>query len=597
MMRSTKSRNVAIDKQLFWLPNGDESIFTSIHYPADGTYRKVGVVICNPIGYEYVHSFRSLRFIGDSLASQRIPTVRFDYTGTGNSSGSARTPNLVSRWVSDIALQADMLRSEFGVEEICLIGVRFGSALASMAARESRASRIVAWEPCHNGRHFYRQLLAASLVSRKPGAEDTGILESGGFVFADETLATIKDVRVDNNDIDTVGEALVITREREARVSLESTYENADTEFYVGPDFDGMIREPHFTEIPYQTSHYIVEWVQSRSSDETRSRDNGHAALPVGAETTHERDGYCEMLIRTRQTGLVGIYCQAENADASGEPLLVLSNGGSVHNIGPNGVYVELSRTLAQRGIRGIRFDLQNLGESVLLEAADENHPYPEFGTANLAELLFHAKAYLGAENFILAGLCSGSHTSFHSSLTLRDYDILETIMINPLTFYWRSGMSLETPAGKSIEGAGKHYEYALRDSSRWKKLFSGKINYGQLISFIFRYVAKIISEFFSLLLEKLKLRNISQLGKDLNHLQNIGTHISFFFSSRDPGLWLLRSEAALVVSKQTREGSMDIQIIDEADHTFSKEGERQEFIEKFCAHLERRYLGKVSDD
>ena len=580
MMRSTKSRDVAIDKQLFWLPNGNQSIFTSLHQPADGTTSDVGVVICNPIGYEYVHSFRSLRFMADRLASHRIPTVRFDYTGTGNSSGSARTTGLVSRWVSDIAMQANMLRSEFGIEEICLIGVRFGSALASMAAKQSAASSIVAWEPCHNGRHFYRQLRA-----------DTGILESGGFVFSDETLADMKEVRVGNSEIDAVSDALVITREREARASLESTYENADTEFYVGPDFDGMIREPHFAEIPYQTSHYIVEWVHSRTADETAARRFELDKLPSGAETEHERDGYCEKIIRTRQTGLVGIYTQAENADASGDPLLVLSNGGSVHNIGPNSVYVSLSRTMAQRGIRSIRFDLQNLGESVVLEAADENHPYPEFGTANLAELLFHAKSYLGAEKFILAGLCSGSHTSFHSSLTLRDYDIAETIMINPLTFYWRSGMSLEIPAGKSIEGAGKHYEYALRDSSRWKKLFSGKINYTQLISFIFRYTAKVIGEFFSLILKKLKLRNLSQLAKDLNHLQNIGTHVSFFFSSRDPGFWLLRSEAALVISKQTREGNMDVHIIDDADHTFSKEGERDEFIQKFCEHLEQRYL------
>ncbi len=593
MIRTPKPRNIAIRKQLYWLPNGDESIFSCTHMPDDGSCHDIGVVICNPIGFEYVHSFRTLRFLADRLAAQRIPTVRFDYTGTGNSSGHPRTANLVDRWESDIAIQADRLRNEYGVKRICLVGVRFGSALASLAAARTGASMLVAWEPCHNGRHFSRQLWAASMVSRKPGAEDTGVLESGGFVFSDETINAIKGVQVNGSNLESVADALVINRERGAAVSFENTFEHIDTEFYVGPDFDGMVREPHFTEIPYQTSHYIVEWIISRSHDDAIAHESALTNASVKELNKHERDGYTETVIRTKQSGLVGIYCQPDSSDASDYPLVVLSNGGSVHNIGPNRVYVELSRTLAQRGIRSIRFDLHNLGESVLMEAPDENHPYPEFGTANLAEILFHAKAHLGAERFVLAGLCSGSHTSFHSSLTLRDYDICETIMINPLTFYWRSGMSLETPAGKSIESAGKHYEYALRDSSRWKKLFSGRINYKQLLSFIVRYIAKTINEFISLVLEKLKLRNISQLGKDLHHLRNIGTHISFFFSARDPGLWLLRSEAALVVSKHTREGAMDIQIIDEADHTFSKEGERHEFIERFCEHFAKRYLGR----
>src|SRR5208282_6426264 len=61
------------------------SLFGWLHWPRGVPMASVGVVICNPFGYEAICGHRSMRAFAEAAASVGVPALRFDYLGTGDS--------------------------------------------------------------------------------------------------------------------------------------------------------------------------------------------------------------------------------------------------------------------------------------------------------------------------------------------------------------------------------------------------------------------------------------------------------------------------------------------------------------------------------
>src|ERR1700738_1357938 len=97
------------DSRPLYFPSGDRTLFGWLH-PAHGTaISDAGIVICGPFGYEAICAHRSLRAFADTCAAAGIPTLRFDYAGTGDSSGSAGEGDQISGWCDDIQAAIEML--------------------------------------------------------------------------------------------------------------------------------------------------------------------------------------------------------------------------------------------------------------------------------------------------------------------------------------------------------------------------------------------------------------------------------------------------------------------------------------------------------
>src|SRR4051812_18689773 len=65
-----------------------EKMFGWYHAAGAGGARRCGVLICASLGHEATYVHRSMRLLAEQLAAAGFPTVRFDYLGTGDSSGS-----------------------------------------------------------------------------------------------------------------------------------------------------------------------------------------------------------------------------------------------------------------------------------------------------------------------------------------------------------------------------------------------------------------------------------------------------------------------------------------------------------------------------
>ena len=134
-------------------------LFGAYHPPKNpGTVNK-GVVLCYPIGQEYFRSHRAFLQLAKLINIAGLPVFRFDYYGTGDSLGESLDWG-VDQWVSDILSAINELKLISGVDEVALVGLRFGALLATLALQRVQINQAVFWSPIVFGDLYIESLEA-----------------------------------------------------------------------------------------------------------------------------------------------------------------------------------------------------------------------------------------------------------------------------------------------------------------------------------------------------------------------------------------------------------------------------------------------------
>jgi pimeloyl-ACP methyl ester carboxylesterase len=148
--------------------------------------RSRGVVLCHPYGHEYIRAHRAFRNLADDLSRRGWHVLRFDYSGTGDSSGEAIETG-IARSIADINQAVDELKDMSGVAQVSLVGLRIGATLAALAASQrSDVGTLVAWDPVTSGAAYLAQTrnLHEGWIRNRPwmrNAEDTSAREAMGY--------------------------------------------------------------------------------------------------------------------------------------------------------------------------------------------------------------------------------------------------------------------------------------------------------------------------------------------------------------------------------------------------------------------------------
>ena len=125
--------------QLYYFGTSEKPLF-GVHHPAQGRSRRRGpkecIVICPPIGTEHLRSFRALKQLATMLSKQGYDVLRFDYFGTGDSSGDCEEGSL-QQWQEDVETAIEELIDMSGAEIASLIGLRIGGTLAAKVAQNT----------------------------------------------------------------------------------------------------------------------------------------------------------------------------------------------------------------------------------------------------------------------------------------------------------------------------------------------------------------------------------------------------------------------------------------------------------------------------
>ena len=142
----------------FFFGGASRPLFGICHEPPEHLARNRGVVICAPVGQEYMRSHRALRLLAADLARSGFHALRFDYFGCGDSAGEGDQGDL-DRWQQDVGEAIDELEAWADLEQVSVVGARLGGSLAALvAAGRGDVDRLVLWEPIVTGADHLREL-------------------------------------------------------------------------------------------------------------------------------------------------------------------------------------------------------------------------------------------------------------------------------------------------------------------------------------------------------------------------------------------------------------------------------------------------------
>lgn len=220
--------NLTVIRPFYFGPDG-RRLFAVYHPPQATPTMPIGVLLCNPVGFERARMIRSFACLASELAQRGFAVLRFDYFGTGDSAG---TPEMVDaeQWVSDVGAAADALRRAAGTLRLSVIGQRFGANLGAVASsRRSDIEGVGMWDPIPRSGDYLTELWDAHRVwlGREHGEGRRPPQRSGevvGFLVTEGMAQSIERLDLDRLDRSPARQILIYEGYREPRAAPLAEY-------------------------------------------------------------------------------------------------------------------------------------------------------------------------------------------------------------------------------------------------------------------------------------------------------------------------------------------------------------------------------------
>lgn len=576
---------MSVKRTSMWLPaENNESIFTWFHYAPDYT-KSLAVLIVGPIGPEYMHCYRSVRCLADKLAESNILVARYDWPGMGDSSGDLEDSRIWSDWLNAPKVVSDFLCDELGVKEIVIVGLRSASLLLGSYLLSNKVKGVVYWYPILRGASFVRDVQALDSMLKLVNPLSSNTMNAGGYPLTETSQDELKAINLNKSDLKNIQHSLIIENSELPSNNKFCEYllnNGVDVESVKLDGFTQMARQAALSVVPFDNLEYIKSWVfkqieNTQDLNKYSLKENGLVA-----------ENYTESIINAGgQNSLYGILTLPTAPSSQHDiPLLILSNAGVAHHIGPNRFHVDTARLLAKGGVATFRMDLSNLGESVDKYNNNAHHPYPLNAAKDINVAVDFLQAEYSFSKIILSGLCSGAHNVFHAA-TAGPSKISGLILINPLTFYWSPGQSIFVPEDARDEIDSVYYRSQILNFKKWLNLLFNPKKILSVVTFLYRVIRNILISKLKLIYNKAGLVKLGKLENDINNLFNAEVSISIIYSETDPGYSILMSQAGSIVRRGIRDKLFFSTLIKDADHTFSSRVSRKLLISSIISSVE----------
>jgi pimeloyl-ACP methyl ester carboxylesterase len=563
------------------------------HPAAGGKTRSPAIVLCNALGYELMSAHRTYRHLAMRLALAGFPTLRFDYRGTGNSTGTPRDPRRVRAWIDDIHAAVREVRSRSGVAAVALFGLRFGASLATVAAVEApEVEALALWAPIVSGRAAVRELRAFRLLGDPKARRPDDGEEIGGYYFSRETLTDLSGLELVTRTDRDVARVLVVPRGEQATKEESALAEHwraarAEVSIATSSGYAAMMRDsPYEAVVPESTLDAVVQWFEDGSTpvDVPRPAPTSapSMALTVGAGAGAVRETPIHF---GRDQRLYGVIAEPSSPSTTERPAVLLLNVGADNHVGPHRMNTEIGRELAGMGHVTLRFDVGGLGESAPSSGKGENRLYRMDSVDDVQEAMSALERWRGCSRFVLVGLCSGAFLAFHAAA--RDPRVIGQALVNMFAFEWKEGDPI-APTERSSYASNRFYVRALLDRRVWQRALRGEVDVKGIAAAVGeRYAERLVLGARSMSARLLGRWAQSGVERTLHAVCDRGARTLMVFSESDGGLDMIARYIGVDAERMARRPEFSIEIVRDVDHTFSTMASQERLRAVLYRHLD----------
>lgn len=444
----------------------------------DGVAGKdVAVLILSPWGYDEMCVRKSFRILAERLAADGIPSLRFDYPGTGDAIDGTNFAGGLAVWESCARDAVAKLKALSHRTRIILVGQGIGATIAHRIAGTIDGIDAVAMlAPVLNGRSYLREVgFRARFIYEDLGLKDTQRDMEGvsvaGLRMPDEIAADIRKLNI--TDVKPNAPRYLVI-ERPVKMSdtsftgaLIAAGVEARQQEYTG--YDALMTMPLTAREPIEVIERLVGWSGALAGD----RVHGTSSEKAIPEQMLMGGGFVERPVRFGTfRHLTGVVCLPDRGPPKGASVLLLTTAYDRHS-GWGGTTVTVARELARNGIASFRFDSANIADSPPAPHAPDRVLYSEGQNEDAVAALDILEHYQPGP-MMVAGRCSGGYVAFRSGL--RDGRLSAVLAVNPFTFYWNPAEKVPEDISivpRSLNDYGNRFTRL----ETIKRLFAGEVN------------------------------------------------------------------------------------------------------------------------
>lgn len=514
----------------FWLPTGDVAIAAVLHSPPRAPLA-TGVLLLPPFGWEETASHRAVRRWADQLAVEGHPVLRFDWPGTGDSSGDGTVPGQLAAWQATVAAGAGYLREHAGCARVAAVGLGLGGLVGLTKADE--IDDFALWGTPTTGHAAVRQLRATASLLGSAGAEHDGddTLWVFGYPLAASFRTELEQLEVAQLHLTRPGRRiLVFDRGHDAPLVAALQASGCEVSVKPGEGYDDLVEHPQLSRLPERVVQHVSDWLGRQPAAESV-----RTAAPLPKETVLPGTAVRERTVElgSQTDGLRAVITEPVSAPASALTAVLL-NSGATRRTGPNRMWVEAARRWAEQGLTVVRLDLALMGEG------GGHQPSPRLDAAYFSPTLLEqvrealddlARTGL-ADRFFLAGLCSGAYWSWQ--LAASDPRVVGAVLLNPKLLHFAEPV-LAARASQDLRKLGT--------AGAWRRLVTGELSAKHVVRVAVASAGR-VSRFVTYSVARRQTRDAE--NRALEQINASGARVAIVFAPEEEYLRELQAQGRL---------------------------------------------------
>jgi O-antigen/teichoic acid export membrane protein/dienelactone hydrolase len=535
--------------------------------------KDVAVLLLSPWGYDEMCVRKSYRILAERYAAKGIPSLRFDYPGTGDAIDGTDFSAGLAVWEDAVLKAAVQLKALGNRRRIVLVGQGIGATLAHrVAARIEGAEAIAMLAPVLNGRTYLREVaFRAKFIYEDLGLSDMQRDMDGvsvaGLRMPEEIAAEIRKLNYAGPQTPSAPRYLVIERplkaaDTEFTGALIAAGADAIQKEYTG--YDELMTMPLTAREPVEVMDTLIDWTLAMATPDAVVQPS----IQPSPDQELQGDGFREYPVRFgANLNLAGVVSLPDGAPVAGASVLLLTTAYDRHS-GWGGTGVNLGRELARKGIASMRYDSANISDSPPHPEAPERVLYNETQNEDAISALDVLERFQPGP-LMVAGRCSGGYVAFRTGLT--DKRLAAIIAVNPFVFYWNPLEKVPEDISivpRSLEDYGNRFARI----ETLKRLFSGDVNVKAALRNMIVAMSRRLSFRIAPLLMHLPGRNTvaREVRRSFQHYQQGKVPVTVMYSERDVGLEHLYFHFGANGRKLSRYDNVELIMMPETDHNLT---------------------------